>query len=232
MRRDIGEFQSAVLLMEQIAGREGIRNERGRQIEEGEISVMWSNVNGRAKMRQGWNVKHVQRHWKLIVFAVILFVSLCMVYTDHVKTEKGRRETEEDVTMGWFGAKVHYDIIQKWNEEGVRGWGTWDEETCNLIEQAIKTADLPEDHIWDEWAVQEGGDGVKFRRKVCLALLNGSSKTGMEVDICGMDIRQFVRGVQTIERIASREKIKDEYGIIEEGSITAMWNLANGGRPQ
>ncbi|MDE7434253.1 MAG: hypothetical protein K2N01_00320 [Lachnospiraceae bacterium] len=153
-------------------------------------------------------------------------------YADYVRADQRVKEAEEVVIMDWFGPRVHYDKIQEWNESGVRGWGIWDEETCDLIEGAIEAADLSEESIWNEWAVQEGSSGVEFRKKVCLALLNGSSKTDMELDICAMDIQQFVRGVQTIERIASREKIKDEYGIIEEGSITAMWNLANGGRPQ
>ncbi|MDE7434252.1 MAG: hypothetical protein K2N01_00315 [Lachnospiraceae bacterium] len=85
---DIGAFESVIMWMEQIAGREGICNERGRRIEEGEIAAMWSDVNGRVKLRQTWNVKRVQRHWKLIAFAVILFVFLCKVYTDYVRTEK------------------------------------------------------------------------------------------------------------------------------------------------
>ncbi len=42
---DIGAFQSAVLWMEQIAGRKGICNERGERIEEGEIHVMWREVH-------------------------------------------------------------------------------------------------------------------------------------------------------------------------------------------
>ncbi|MDE7434250.1 MAG: hypothetical protein K2N01_00305 [Lachnospiraceae bacterium] len=115
--------------------------------------------------------------------------------------------------MKWFGPKVRYDMIQEWNENGVRGWGNWSEETCDRIEEAMKADESEDERI----------------RSNALALLNGGSGSDIELDVCRMNPKDILEAVGYIEETAisgeltcrSEDKIKTK-------SIKLMWEYING----
>ncbi|MDE7434251.1 MAG: hypothetical protein K2N01_00310 [Lachnospiraceae bacterium] len=116
--------------------------------------------------------------------------------------------------MKWFGPRVRYEMIQEWNENGVRGWGNWSEETCDRIEEAIKADESEDERI----------------RSNALALLNGGSGTNEELNVCAMDVNEFLHAIEYIEDIGKniyngeKDKLTDGIGEdITNGSIRKMW---------
>lgn len=163
--------------------------------------------------------------------------SIINTYFSYLKAERELEAEEYRQAMEWFGAGARYEVkggslmgeqelvicglynprtlyrIREWNENGVRGWTTWDEKTSELIEKAINEADEDENE-----------------KQNALRLLNGSLGSGEELNVCAMDMEEFQLAMQLIEQIAGREGICNERGWrIEEGEIYSMWNDVNRG---
>lgn len=161
--------------------------------------------------------------------------SIINTYLSYLKAEEQLEDKKYEVFMKWFGSGEKYEMsggsleekedvlicglynpktlyyINEWNENGVRGWGNWSEETCDQIEAAIR-----EDSSEDEQV-----------RINALALLNGGSGADEEVDICVMDVSEFLYAIDYIEDIAkscAKRPLIDEMGEnITDGSIRKMW---------
>lgn len=119
--------------------------------------------------------------------------------------EEAERETKER----WFGPNIYDDMIREWNENGVRGWGNWSEETCDLLEHAIE-------------ADQEEKEQL---RSDALALLNGSADSDVELDVCKMELIDFITAVRYMEYTAYRENLTNGSGrIIQEGDVWNQWH--------
>ncbi len=156
----------------------------------------------------------IKRHWKKIILIVILLMTSYKAYADYVRADQRVKEAEEVVIMKWFGPRVRYEMIQEWNENGVRGWGNWSEETCDRIEEAIKADESEDERI----------------RSNALALLNGGSGTNEELNVCAMDVNEFLHAIEYIEDIGKniyngeKDKLTDGIGEdITNGSIRKMW---------
>lgn len=161
-------------------------------------------------MRRDILKRFLKRHWKKIFLVVVLLISSYKAYSDYARAEERVKEAEEVIIMVWFGPRVRYDMIQEWNRNGIRGWGMWDETTCDEIEKAVEEDELGEEEKQD-----------------VLKLLNG----GVKLDICAMDIEEFQSAIILMEQIAGREDIHNELGArIEEGEIRVMWRAVHRGR--
>lgn len=154
----------------------------------------------------------LERHWKKIILIVILLMSSYKAYANYVSADQRLKETEEAVIMKWFGPEVHYSMVREWNENGVRGWSNWSEETCDQIENAIR-----EDTSEDEQV-----------RSNALTLLNGGSGSDREFDICRMKPKDILEAVGYIEETAVLGELTfQSNNSIKTDSIKIMWEYVN-----
>ncbi|MDE7434249.1 MAG: hypothetical protein K2N01_00300 [Lachnospiraceae bacterium] len=162
--------------------------------------------------------------------------SIVNTYLSYLNAEEQLEDKKYKVFMKWFGSGVKYEVsggsleekedilicglynpktlyyMNEWNENGVRGWGNWSEETCDRIEEAIKADESEDERI----------------RSNALALLNGSSDSERELDICKLNPKDILEAVGYIEEIDISEELtyKSE-DKVKTKSIKLMWENIN-----
>lgn len=154
-------------------------------------------------------------YWVEIILLAVLVVAAGIFFGTYLfpriseRREAKEKEAEQETRERWFGPNIYDDMILEWNENGVRGWGNWSGETCDLLEGAIE-------------ADQEEKEQL---RSNALALLNGGADSDIELDVRKMELIDFITAVRYMEYTAYRENLTNGGGeIIQEGDVWNQWH--------
>ncbi|MDE7434254.1 MAG: hypothetical protein K2N01_00325 [Lachnospiraceae bacterium] len=160
-------------------------------------------------------VERTRPYWVEIILLIVIVIAAGVACKTYLfpriseRKEAEEQEAEQETKERWFGPNIYDDMVQEWNENGVRGWGNWSKETCDLLEKAIR-------------ADQEEKEQL---RSNALALLNGSADSDIELDVRKMELIDFITAVRYMEYMAYKENLMDARGIvIQEGNIWDQWH--------